>query len=168
MNIDFINIIIKKNCSNLKGLWKLIYKLENKLSFKGIIRKLKKMKKNIRFNPPSFELLWSFSCFIKYLEIVFLYAGPNVYSVATKKEQNSFVIYKKDKYRMLFNLDPEDKIIEIIINREHGSIPKTVFKITPEFKIENDIDAELFLVIEETLVDTMIDVLKYSYENCNL
>ena len=166
MNIDFIDLINKKNDHHLKGITSLVCRFDNYLSYKSAIKKLKKMKKNIRYVPPTFELLWSFSVFIKYLELVYLYVGPPVYSVATKKDQNAFSIFRKDKYRIFLDLDPEDETIEITINREHGAIPKTVFKISPEFKIENEMDAQLFLVLEEELVDTMIEVLQYSYNNC--
>ena len=165
MNINFIDIIIKRENPSLKGLASFVYKFDNHLSYKDALKKLKYMKKNIRTNPPSFELLWSFAEFIKYIEIVYLYVGYPIYSITTKKGQNAFAIFKKDSYRLSLNLDPDFESIQIVINREHGSIPKTVFNIDPEFKIDNEIDRELFLVLETILVDTMIDVLKYTYKN---
>lgn len=116
----FLDLIYAKEFS--KGI---INRIKNFLHYRKIIRKLKK-------EPPSFEIMWQFIEFIRWVDIIYgfnekdnndidLIKKRNPYVVDSdtgKATELSFTINVDERSKVLFSLEKKYKIINIEITRE--------------------------------------------------
>lgn len=149
---------------NMFAEWLYSYRKFNiirHIKFELFIRKLNKV-------APDFDMLWQIANFVKILEVVFMY--PN----NKKSTLNSIDKYEHGvngfsfthlNTQFKFKLFEEDKHIHIdIVSTVDGKLKSAIkFKNGDASVITNEHDEQLFININDWLMNTVIIVLRHYY-----
>ena len=166
----FSDIILEKYPVDLKKF--SIKYLKHRISnLKEFHNKINELKKDIVYNPPTFELIWEF------IEMLIMIETSYFEAIDINKVENNYIdtcpindrntrgfIIKKKKYHISYNLIYSKKTIRIHIDRKFGSSYKSNITISPSTEIENEEDRRLFYLIEKELVKEMIRTFKLYYK----
>ncbi len=116
----FLNLLYQKEFKS-----RFIDRIKNHFKFKKLIKQIKK-------NPPSFDILWQFGDFLKWADIIYglnaeynkdidLLKKRNSYVVDPSTEEVielSFTLLPDDRTKIQFTLEKADHMISINISRD--------------------------------------------------
>ena len=147
---------------------KPIFDKRKKHHFKSYIE-LRRLIKNINKTSPSFDMMIEIHEFLKIIRNVYMYAdyeNHNLFLAEIPKNYDAAMIYKESNFAIKYVLKKKSKLIMIEITRNTIKEDKEIISFCEgDDIIKNVYDEQKFLFIISCLMNSVVNLMKYYYNN---